>query len=51
MHEAGTDMKLPKGIVVPSENVKSFIVLRAIMTAIFAVGIIDNGVILNMYML
>jgi hypothetical protein len=26
-------MKLPAGIVVPSENVKSFIVLRAIVTA------------------
>lgn len=31
-------MKVPEGIVVPSENVKSFIVLRAIMTALFTVG-------------
>ena len=44
-------MKLPAGTVVPSANVKSLIVLRGIITAIFTVGKIDNDVIVNTYML
>ena len=51
IHEAGRDMKLPAGIVVPSENVKSFIVVRGVKTANFTVGTMENGVILNTHTL
>ena len=43
IHEVGTAMKFPAGIVVPSEKVKSFIVQRGIMTADSNIAKVDSS--------
>jgi hypothetical protein len=49
IHGAATDTRLPAGIVVPSEKVKSFIVLRVIAAADHIILGIDRDTRLNTY--
>jgi hypothetical protein len=49
IHDIATDKKLPAGIVVPSEKVKSFITLRVMKTADYIVLSVDGNTRLNTY--
>ena len=50
IHGMATDKRLPAGTVIPSEKVKSFIVLRAIRTVDCIILRVDGNTELDTYM-